>query len=351
MPIVYLVAGGTGGHINAALSVGEEFQSEFDVRYISGLRYLDKKLFKGQNVTHIQSQPLRTKNPVKLILNIFKNLFSFICLFFLFLFERPIAVIGAGGYVCGPTLMAAKILLIPIFIIEQNAIMGLTNRLLSKFSNLIFLNFKETKGVKNQHKTKVVGNPIRKNIQFEKPADYSELDLLVFGGSLGAQQINQVIYKLIEKDFSFKLNVFHQVGKDSLSQTKTSLNVSYKQVEYIEDMQSAYAKSHIILARSGASTVSELRVVKRPSIIIPFPHATDNHQYYNALNLKNESHFPVEILDYNKSIDELTEAVYDALVSLKPEIESIIEKNSLDDSSSESASAVIKREVLANVRH
>lgn len=352
METVYLVAGGTGGHINAALSVGEEFKNDFKVRYISGLRHLDKKLFAGEQVEHIQSQPLRTKNPIKLVINLFKNFYSFIKIIFLFLFDRPLAVIGAGGYVCGPTLMAAKILFIPIFIIEQNAVMGLTNKLLSKVSNLIFLNFNKTKGVAPSSKIKVVGNPIRKQIEFSPLKLEGSLNLLVFGGSLGASQINQVVFRLLEMDFPFPIKILHQVGKDALTKHQGEGNVEYQQLEYIDDMQSAYRNSHIVLSRSGASTVSELRVVKRPTIIIPFPHATDNHQYFNALNLKEESLFPVEILDFKKDHELLSKEVFDTIKKLQQTISSELENKQVapENLPQQSSAEIIKKEVLSYVR-
>ncbi len=348
MEKVYIAAGGTGGHINAALSVGEEFSSDFDVHYVSGLRYLDIKLFANVDVTHIKSQPLRTKNPIKLSLNLLKNFYSFFQLYWKFLTNRPKAVIGAGGYVCGPTLMAAKLLLIPIFIIEQNAVMGLTNRLLAKVANLIFLNFKNTKGlVATDKKIRVVGNPIRREIQFPKALESNTLNILIFGGSLGAAQINEVIFQIIERGFEFPVKIVHQVGKDGLKNIQVPEGIAYEQLEYIDDMQQAYANSHIIIARSGASTVSELRVVKRPTIIIPFPHATDNHQYYNALNLKEENLFPVEILDYNKSVDELSQEVYDALIRLR----NARDWERVSASSETPAAELIKNEILSYVRN
>ena len=114
MKKVYIVAGGTGGHINAALAMAEELEKDFDIHFLSGTRYLDKKLFKGKKVTHLASRPLRTKNPIQLFINFFLNALIFLNILFSYISHRPSFVIGAGGYICGPTLLAAKMLWIPI---------------------------------------------------------------------------------------------------------------------------------------------------------------------------------------------------------------------------------------------
>jgi UDP-N-acetylglucosamine--N-acetylmuramyl-(pentapeptide) pyrophosphoryl-undecaprenol N-acetylglucosamine transferase len=217
----------------------------------------------------------------------------------MFIIDRPKFVIGAGGYVCGPTLMSAWILGVPVFIIEQNAVMGLTNKLLSKIAKRIFVNFKETKGLENTKKVIKSGNPINNKIEFS-PQEVEEgvLKILIFGGSLGAEQINEGIISLISKNPNFKLKIKHQVGKDKiLENIIKSENVEYEQVEYIENMEFAYKWCNVIIARAGASTISELRVVKKPCLLIPYPLATDNHQYYNATLLKEESEFYVDVID------------------------------------------------------
>lgn len=321
MKKVYIVAGGTGGHINAAISIGDKLSSLYQVRYLSGTRYLDKQLFSKLDVVHLESKPLRTKNPFKLFWNILLNFFVYVRIMSLFLMNRPSFVIGCGGYVCGPTLLAAKMLFIPIFIIEQNAVVGLTNRILSKISNLVFTNFKNTKGLPKTSKVLQVGNPVRAAIQYtENTLSEGELNLLVFGGSLGATQINDIIELLIQRDFPFKLNIIHQVGANNLKEHKSiHANINYEAVEYIDDMAEKYKWSNIILSRAGASSISELRIVGRPCILIPYPLATDNHQFYNALNLRDEKISYVEVLDHSKEIEILADKVYDAIIRIKDE--------------------------------
>jgi UDP-N-acetylglucosamine--N-acetylmuramyl-(pentapeptide) pyrophosphoryl-undecaprenol N-acetylglucosamine transferase len=300
-PLCVCVAGGTGGHINAALSVGEAFkEKDHDVLYLTGKRHLDYKLFKGESVIHLDSRPLRTSNPFTLLKNIILNFKSFLGILLLFLKRRPKVVVGAGGYVCGPTLMAGFLIGVPVFIIEQNAVMGLTNKLLGWISKSIFVHFTKTKGLseKLKKKVRVVGNPTRKSIQSVTHLPISSpLKILVFGGSLGAKQINNVIFDLIKDNSVGDIEIHHQIGLEMETPAVANSSTQYVPMAYIDHIQKEYEWCDVIIARSGASTVSELAIIKKPTLIFPFPQATDNHQFFNAQIFKEESDFSVEVLD------------------------------------------------------
>jgi UDP-N-acetylglucosamine--N-acetylmuramyl-(pentapeptide) pyrophosphoryl-undecaprenol N-acetylglucosamine transferase len=302
-----LVAGGTGGHINAALAVGEAFKEEgYDILYLTGKRALDYKLFKGQNVQYLNSRPLRTNNPVTLFKNILMNAFSFMTIFFSYLIKRPKFIVGAGGYVCGPTLLAGYLQFIPIFIIEQNAVMGLTNRLLGWFASRIFVHFSKTRGLSESFasKVRVVGNPTRKAIQpLPNKKREGPLKVLVFGGSLGATQINKVVFEILRNSSVPELEIHHQLGGDQKA-PEIQTNVKYVPMTYIDQIQKEYEWCDVLITRSGASTVSELAIIKRPVLIFPYPQATDNHQWYNAEIFRAESDFTVEVLDPKVSHEE-----------------------------------------------
>ncbi len=299
MKYAVMVAGGTGGHINAALAVGEAFKEEgYTILYLTGKRPLDYKLFKGQNVRYLNSRPLRTNNPFTLFKNIFLNVTSFLEIFCMLLVKRPKFIVGAGGYVCGPSLLAGYIQFIPVFIIEQNAVMGLTNTLLGWFSARIFVHFSKTRGLNEglQKKVRVVGNPTRKSIQPVNPRTVDgPLRVLVFGGSLGATQINNIIFDLLKSPPSFGLEIHHQLGGTVKAPENTS-SVNYLPMNYIEDIQREYEWCDVMITRSGASTISELAIIRKPVLIIPYPQATDNHQLYNAEIFREESDFTVDVL-------------------------------------------------------
>lgn len=327
MSYAVLVAGGTGGHINAALAVGEALKDEgFEILYLTGKRTLDYRLFKDPNVRHLASKPLRTNNPITLLKNITQNLLSFLLIFFLYLKKRPKFIVGAGGYVCGPTLLAGYLQFIPVFIIEQNAVMGLTNKILGWISTRIFVHFTKTKGLSEslRKKVSVVGNPTRKAIQPVAPKKVDgHLRVLVFGGSLGATQINNVIFDLIKNPSFSNLSIHHQLGGDAVlpDPKVTAPGVDYKPMSYIDNMQAEYEWCDVIIARSGASTVSELAIIKKPVLIFPYPQATDNHQFFNAQIFKEESDFTVEVLDPKLLHNDSLKRVQDFLVkALKGEL-------------------------------
>jgi UDP-N-acetylglucosamine--N-acetylmuramyl-(pentapeptide) pyrophosphoryl-undecaprenol N-acetylglucosamine transferase len=313
---ILIAAGGTAGHINAALALGENYNEKgVNVYYISGKRYLDYKLF-SKNTYHISAMPLRKSNPISLLVSILKNLYSLIQVFGIFLKLKPKVIIGCGGYVCGPVVFLAFLLCKPRFILEQNAVAGVTNRILANISNLIFVHFKNTKFLKTTKKVIIVGNPTRSLIQYPKNEQTEgALKILIFGGSLGATQINQLTARLInEYNGKIKLNIVHQVGKDkTFNVEKSNSQIIYNQYEYLDNIQEQYEWCNLVICRSGASTISELRVVQKPCILIPLPTSTDNHQVYNAKEFQAEKVCPVEIIDSMKDFmlmfDDLTRAI------------------------------------------
>lgn len=321
MKKVFIAAGGTAGHINAALAVGEFFEAQgVAVRYFSGKRYLDYKLFNESKTTFLDSFPLRSKNPLKIFLSALKNLRVLTKLYFDYKKNKPDIMIGAGGYVCGPTLLAAKLVGTPVFIIEQNAVMGLTNRILSVIADKIFVHFKKTLKLpeKYQHKIIVSGNPVRSSIKTETGnCDIKIQNILVFGGSLGAKQINNIIFELVQDSQMQGVHIIHQVGKNNLKEIKSHDQIKYEQFEYIDDIGSLYDWCDIIICRAGASTISELRIVGKPAILVPFPKATDNHQYFNALELQNENLFPMLVVDYRKDTKDMVQEIKAFLHSIK----------------------------------
>ena len=195
-----------------------------------------------------------------------------------------------------------------MFIIEQNAVMGLTNRYLSKIADLIFIHFKETKNLPNflRHKTRVVGNPIRMSIQHSQPNPDSKVcKVLVFGGSLGANQINYAIDKTLQNNPDLNVEIVLQTGSDANATNDERI----KKFKYLDQIQENYNWCDLVIARAGASTIAELRIVSKPCFLVPFPAATDNHQWWNAISLKNENNFYVEIHDPKESDEKLVEKI------------------------------------------
>jgi UDP-N-acetylglucosamine--N-acetylmuramyl-(pentapeptide) pyrophosphoryl-undecaprenol N-acetylglucosamine transferase len=310
MKYCVLVAGGTGGHINAALTLGRKFQQEGrEVLYLTGMRPLDYKLFPRTSAVHLRSRTIRSLGPLGMIRSLLENLISFLKVCGMFLGKRPAFVVGCGGYVCGPVLMAAFVLGIRSYIIEQNSVVGLTNRILGFFSKKIFTHFRKTRGIPSMLTKKIVvtGNPVRPEFaksDFAPPNKKDGLNVLVFGGSLGAREINELIETFARGDSPYKVSVRHQIGGElspGLLTVRPGKNVIHERFSYLENIHDDYKWAHIIVARSGASTIAELRVVGKPVLLIPYPRATDDHQALNALFLREEAPFkvyvePVEVL-------------------------------------------------------
>ncbi len=316
-----LVAGGTGGHINAAIAMGERLQAQrYEVSYLTGQRPLDYKLFAKLPVEHLASWPLRTKNPIKLLNSLFKNFVVFLKIFKTFRARRPDFVVGAGGYVCGPTLLAARLQGIPVFIFEQNAVLGLTNKLLARLSTVIFTHFRDTQGIPASlnSKVRVVGNPTRSSIAHTSPrSPDGHLRVLVFGGSLGATQINDLVGEWVQRDQESQVTVIHQTGQEQAPKFTPGRNVTYQPTKYLDNIQEQYAWCDVLIARAGASTVAELRIVRKPCFIIPFPQATDNHQWWNALRYRDEVDYDVDVVEPRAPRSEMAERLAAFLTKAK----------------------------------
>jgi UDP-N-acetylglucosamine--N-acetylmuramyl-(pentapeptide) pyrophosphoryl-undecaprenol N-acetylglucosamine transferase len=204
---------------------------------------------------------------------------------------RPSVVIGLGGFVTGPGGVAAWLLRTPLYIHEQNSIAGLTNRLLAPLAQTIMLGFP---GALAGNRVVTTGNPVRKAIlNMTSPQtriagrEHQPLRLLVLGGSLGARALNEILPRIINRlPRETQIELWHQTGRDQYAATRALYDESRlrycKVVPYIDDMAEAYGWADLVLCRSGALTVSELCVAGVASILVPYPHAVDDHQTANA---------------------------------------------------------------------
>ena len=186
----------------------------------------------------------------------------------------------------------------------------------------------------NKKKIFNLGNPIRKEIKYKENKVSNKIHILVFGGSLGATQINNAIRELITYVDKSKYYFVHQVGKGNLNKDFEGIE-HYRQCEYIDNMSEAYDQANIIVSRAGASTISELRVVKKPSILIPFPAAVDNHQFYNAQELKDEKKFYVNIIDHRQEDKMISKDIIRALEEIEKENSYFAADDNVIDSSKE----------------
>jgi len=289
-----IMAGGTGGHLFPALAVADYLRARgVEVRWLGARGGMESHLVPGHDfeIDYISIGGLRGKGLLGWFLAPYKiNIAIFQALRLMFLF-KPDAVLGMGGFVTGPGGVAALMMGKPLIIHEQNAIAGLTNRLLSKMADHVLQAFPDALKVKGVH---TVGNPIRESIcQIEQGEKRDgAIRLLVVGGSLGAMALNETIPQAIARMQSSKYpEVWHQCGERHLDAAKTAYanaGVEARVVSFIDDMAAAYRWADLVICRSGALTVSELAAAGVPAILVPFPYAVDDHQTANGQFLVNE---------------------------------------------------------------
>jgi UDP-N-acetylglucosamine--N-acetylmuramyl-(pentapeptide) pyrophosphoryl-undecaprenol N-acetylglucosamine transferase len=285
-----VMAGGTGGHIFPALAVAHELrEAGWKVVWLGNPDGMEAKLVPqhGFELAPMRFAALRGKGLLrKLLLPL--NL-ARACMQAAKEIRRiqPDVVLGMGGYISFPGGVAAKFLHVPLVIHEQNSIAGLANRALAWLADRVLTGFPDAlrQGV-------WVGNPVRADITHAPLPEtrYTEregvLNLLVVGGSLGAQALNEAVPKgLALMPAALRPKVVHQAGEkhlETLQANYAAAGVEAHCVSFIEDMAGAYAWADLVICRSGALTIAELAAVGVPAILVPFPHAVDDHQTGNA---------------------------------------------------------------------
>jgi len=250
---------------------------------------LENKLVahRGYEIKHISSGGIVGKDFVERVSGVFSAAVGVVESASIIRGFRPDVVLGVGGYVSGPVVLSASILRVPTAICEQNTIPGMTNRILSKFVKKIFTTFEGCEKFFSKDKIMVTGNPIRKDILNPGPKSEQRgsFTCLVFGGSQGAKRLNISVPEALSRVGLGNLRVLHQTGASDVKDVEESYkkhNIRADVQSFIDDMAGAYAGSDFVIARAGAGTVAEITALGKPSLLIPFPYATHNHQFENA---------------------------------------------------------------------
>lgn len=291
-----IMAGGTGGHVFPGLAVAAELrQRGHEVVWMGAPNSMEARLVPQHDIAieYIAITGLRGKGVVALLKAPFKLLRAIGQAVAILWKHKPALVFGCGGFAAGPGGFAAWLLRVPLVIHEQNALSGYTNRLLSRFARRVLEAFPNT--FESQQRVHAVGNPVRREIlALSPPAQRlagrkGPLRLLVLGGSLGAKALNQrVAEALLLLPHDLHLDVWHQGGRTVAEADKAYLPLRramgerLRVVEFIRDMAEAYAWADLVLCRSGALTVAEIAAAGLPSVLVPYPHAVDDHQTANA---------------------------------------------------------------------
>lgn len=302
---IVLTGGGTGGHLFPALALAEEFKArdkdceilfigsaagiENDVvpKYGYALEFLDIQGLKGKGLYNKISAGLKAAKAVFAAKKILKSF-------------KPDGVIGTGGYSSGPVVLAARLLKIKTAILEQNTIPGITNRMLGKIVNTVFVAFDESKKFFPGEKAILAGNPVRKEIleivnckhvpvsvKQELQIAICNFTILIFGGSQGAKAVNTAFLDALEylADIRDGMKIIHQTGDADYTTVKGIYERKGMKAEvfgFIDDMANAYAGADMVICRAGATSIAEITALGIASILIPYPFAANNHQEINA---------------------------------------------------------------------
>ena len=296
-----MMAAGTGGHVFPALAVAKELQQQgCQVSWLATPTGMENRLLKNHDIPiyQIDIQGVRGNGLVRKVLAPFKILKATLSAMRYMKQLKVDAVAGFGGYVAGPGGLAARALGIPVIIHEQNAIAGFTNTQLSRIAKTVCQAFPNTFAA--QDKIVTTGNPVRKEItEILNPSwRYQErekaglpLQVLIVGGSLGAQALNERVPEAL-KQLNVPLSVYHQCGQNHAETTQARYADAPEQLQvevqpFIEDMAQAYSDADLIICRAGALTVTEIATAGVAAVFVPLPSAVDDHQTANAKFLAN----------------------------------------------------------------
>lgn len=290
---VLIAGGGTGGHVIPALAIGREMRDRYgaEVRFVGTARGLETKLVPvegfvldlievgqlkgvslGRRLRTVAALPLGMAHCLRLLRGF-----------------RPHVVLGVGGYASGPAMMAAILLRVPTLAYEPNAVPGLANRVVGRMVSAAAVSFEETRRYfRNAVRT---GVPVRREFCSLPVRDAAAPpQLLVFGGSQGAQALNERMVEVIGRllDRVPGLTVLHQAGPRNAETTAAAYAGTgadpdrWRVVAFLDDMPARMAEASLVVCRSGATSVAELAVVGKPSLLVPFPQSADDHQQRNA---------------------------------------------------------------------
>lgn len=333
---IIISGGGTGGHIYPAVAIANELKAinpSIEILFVGaeGKMEMEKVPKAGYKIVGLPIAGFNRSNmfanlgfPFKLIKSLLKAR-SIVKNF------APDAVVGVGGYASGPTLFAASLAGIPVLLQEQNSYAGVTNKLLAKKAKTICVAYPNMEAFFPAQKILQTGNPVRKDISNNTVTKENALahfglsndrkTLLIIGGSQGARTINEAILKGIDEILKQDFQVIWQTGTGFFETAKQATN-DMKHLfvsDFIYEMDKAYAAADFVVSRAGALSVSELSLAGKPSILVPFPNAAEDHQTQNAMSLVNAnaailvkdieaaSKLVQEAISLGKNADKLTQ--------------------------------------------
>jgi UDP-N-acetylglucosamine--N-acetylmuramyl-(pentapeptide) pyrophosphoryl-undecaprenol N-acetylglucosamine transferase len=293
---VLIAGGGTGGHLFPALAVAEAFRErapENRIVFVGSRRGLEASLVarEGYELKAIEVAALKGRGMGGKLVSLLAIPKSFWQSWRLLRSVQPGLVLGVGGYASGPVVLAAWAMGFRTAIHEQNSFPGLSNRILGRFVDRVFISFEGSGAHFPRPKTVLTGNPVRKKLQWAKGNSYQpgekEFTLFIFGGSQGAHRLNQAMEESLPHlgDLKGKMRIIHQTGDRDYDYVRAFYEREGMAAEvhrFIYDMERAYRAADLSLCRAGATTLFELMALGKAAILVPYPYAANDHQTLNA---------------------------------------------------------------------
>ena len=298
---IIIAGGGTGGHLFPGIAIAQEFISRapgVEVIFVGTDRVFEKSILSENGFRHrsISAEGIKGRTLWRKLFSMFKLPKGILESLWILITFRPNLVVGVGGYSAGPVVISAWLLRVKRVVHEQNVLPGVTNRVLSRFSDCIFVSFEQTEQYFKRYRTMVTGNPIRAEIlkaaKEPKPSSNGQKPFSVFivGGSQGAHSINMAMMDALghlknREHYHF----IHQTGSEDESMMKARYQDDGFQAtvqSFFNDMAARLQQADLIICRAGATTVAEITALGKAAIFIPYPYAADNHQMLNAKDLE-----------------------------------------------------------------
>jgi len=347
---IVIAGGGTGGHLFPGIAIAEEFlkrDHQTKIIFIGTKRGIESKLLGGlgYELKEIDIEGVKGRGGKALMRSAYqipKSLWQSMRILKQF---RPHIVIGVGGYASGPAVLAAHFMSIPTAVAEQNAVPGITNKILGKFADRVFVTYAQTRTYFPQKKVILSGNPVRAAFAVKRGGEKGKKDfrqLLIFGGSQGAEAINKSVIDMLPQLQSMKdkVRILHQTGSRQLEEVTRAykqFGIRAEVTSFIVDMAGAYADADLIICRAGATSLAEITAAGKAAILIPYPWAANDHQFKNAQALATEG---AAVMIPEKELNDRLFSTIDNLLRDEQKIRQL-EENSLRLSRIDAAATIV----------
>ena len=295
-PALYLMAGGgTGGHVIPAIAVAREIaRAGHEVLFVGTERGVESRLVPaaGFRLEKIRVGGLKNLGLATRLTSVWQLLSETVAQVKRFGEWNPSVVLSTGGYVAGPPVLAALMRGVPLVVMEPNAVPGATNRWISRWVKRALISFAETAGYFPAGRTELTGLPVREEFfRIQPKSRGQEFTVLITGGSQGSRTLNNAARRSwgLFRQSGLPVRFIHQTGTpahEEIAREFASAGIAGEVRAFIPDMPAAFAEADLIICRSGAGAVSELAAAGKPSVLVPFPHAADDHQLKNAQALE-----------------------------------------------------------------